>query len=1096
MLFSPWMRTFGIGFLLVLLALELSGQERLVKEEEFEQRKQEVESLPKTPELKRALSFAREEGLSPKRIYPNGRMVAIRRISATGMPEYLGTHNVNAAATLSTDKVLPGAGSGLDLSGEGIVVGVWDGALIRATHQEFGDRVREMNNDGLSGHATHVGGTIGASGVNENARGMAPEALIETYNWTSDIQEMNAAGGKGLLISNHSYGYLVGFEYDSDEERWEWWGDLDISDEEDYKFGYYHPDARSYDQVAYSNPNYLIVKSAGNGRGDGPSGGGEHVVFKNGEWVTSTDERQVNGGADGYDCLAPVSTAKNIMVVGSVGDLPGGVVNPSDPRISGFSAFGPTDDGRIKPDIVGNGEGLLSSYSGSDDDYRSSWGTSMSAPNVSGSMALLQELHFRNYGSYMRSASLRGLILHTASDAGNPGPDYIYGWGVMNTLAAARVVDNTSYDQILENELVDQSETRIRLFGEGLESIRVTLCWTDLPGQVPVPGLNPTDRILVNDLDLRVIRQVDGMEFRPFVLDPVQPSRDATTGDNQLDNVEQVLVERPSSGFYEIIVSHKDALQTGAQEFSLIVSGLSDEFFASGTDTLSSKNGAFLLSSAGEYLPDMDASWLILPENGEAPSLSFSFFETEADQDVLRIYDGSDTTAPLLAAFSGTLAQADTLVEASGSSMLVHFTSNERVQEAGFQAQYCTVAPEGEFVVEGQAFPCAGSEEIYVVSGQEGTAYAWNPPVGWNLLESGLKHVRLEIGTGSGLLEVIPSNRCGTAPSGFLELLAREAAPLLTGFVGDTLLCAGVTGHLEVDSIPGASYQWALPDDWLGSSEGPSIFFIPSLRQGSVKVSAANACSRGDTLEIPILVKTPPAFPQIFSVDDKICQFSTAQFYIQAEQGAWYTWDVEPDWEITGPADADTVLVEVGASSNYMLVTASNECGNTPANRFFLTSELPDTPLLSTKGSAYEGLPEVRVQNATSFSRIQWYLDGQRIESAEATRESYVAYIPGIYSVEVENRDGCLLVQDPAAGIDVRDASHRFAAYSGGGGMLVIHNTLEESVQMTLYDTEAKVHMIRTVAPGRNEIRTGRRGAFVVFIQGPGQVQHTTALVL
>lgn len=168
----------------------------------------------------------------------------------------------------------------------------------------------------VAGHSTHVGGTIGAKGVDSNARGMANEAILESYDWSNDLQEMRQAAAAGLLISNHSYGFIVGFDFDTEEDRWQWWGDTDISEEEDYNFGYYHDEAKAYDEIAYTYPNYLIVKSAGNDRGEGPSPGAEHYVWENGEWVASTMIRQKDGGDNAYECLGPVSTAKNILVVG------------------------------------------------------------------------------------------------------------------------------------------------------------------------------------------------------------------------------------------------------------------------------------------------------------------------------------------------------------------------------------------------------------------------------------------------------------------------------------------------------------------------------------------------------------------------------------------------------------------------------------------------------------------------------------------------------------------------------------------------------------------------------------------------------------
>jgi hypothetical protein len=121
------------------------------------------------------------------------------------------TFNVNAADTTNTDQLQPGGALGLNLTGAGLTVGVWDGGAVRATHQEFTGRV--VSGDGapnLDDHATHVAGTIGASGVNPAAKGMATGVSIRSYDWNNDLAEMTAVASQ-LVASNHSYGLLAGW---------------------------------------------------------------------------------------------------------------------------------------------------------------------------------------------------------------------------------------------------------------------------------------------------------------------------------------------------------------------------------------------------------------------------------------------------------------------------------------------------------------------------------------------------------------------------------------------------------------------------------------------------------------------------------------------------------------------------------------------------------------------------------------------------------------------------------------------------------------------------------------------------------------------
>ena len=94
--------------------------------------------------------------------------------------------NVNAADTTNADQLHSGGGLGLNLTGAGVTIGIWDGGAVHATHQEFqveggGSRVTVVGGGNNSSHATHVAGTIGATGVSPSAKGMAPGISIISY---------------------------------------------------------------------------------------------------------------------------------------------------------------------------------------------------------------------------------------------------------------------------------------------------------------------------------------------------------------------------------------------------------------------------------------------------------------------------------------------------------------------------------------------------------------------------------------------------------------------------------------------------------------------------------------------------------------------------------------------------------------------------------------------------------------------------------------------------------------------------------------------------------------------------------------------------
>ncbi len=523
--------------------------------------------------LQKALEVAEESG-SPIRIeHEDGSIMELQGISESGQLLYYKTGNLDAARTVSTDLVWPLGGLGYTLSGDSMTIHEWDGGGVRTTHQEFTGRVTQQDApSGLSDHATHVAGTIMAAGTVSAAKGMAYEADLDAYDWNDDLIEMATAAGNGMIISNHSYGYILGFYYNSSDGNWYWYGETSISQTEDYRFGFYNDNSVNYDQLALNAPYYLICKSAGNDRGDYTSG--THRVWNGSNWVGSNTNRDPDGGASGYDCVGDIGSAKNILTVGAVNAIPTGYSQPSDVVMSSFSGWGPTDDGRIKPDIVANGVGVFSSLAGSNSSYASWNGTSMSTPSAAGSILLIQQHSKRKRKSYLKAATLKGLIIHTASEAGtDPGPDYQNGWGLLNTAEAVHHITNDSSEQeIIETTLYDGQTYEVDVICDGNNPLWVTISWADQPGTPATPSLDPTNLMLVNDLDLRVIYKDTLTTFSPYVLNPSQPGNAATTGDNFRDNVEQVYIANPSAGTYTIQITHKSSLAS-AQDFSILSTG-------------------------------------------------------------------------------------------------------------------------------------------------------------------------------------------------------------------------------------------------------------------------------------------------------------------------------------------------------------------------------------------------------------------------------------------------------------------------------------------------------------------------------------------
>ena len=564
-----------------LLFLLSAGAFAQLQEEQRSQLLERAEALRQEWRQQRAEAevLARQNGLPVRQEFSSGAVIELQRFEGSH-PIYYITDNDKAAKTTSTDKVWPGGTANLALTGEGIVIGIWDGGGVRLSHQEFTGRATQADNpSGLHWHASHVAGTMMANGVVERARGMANQASLLAHDWNSDDGEMTAQAANGLQLSNHSYGTVTGWRSNArGDGRYGWYGDPNMNSPEDYKFGYYDGGARAWDAIAYNAPYYLILKSAGNDRGDGPATQPDvHWELVNSSWQLSNKVRDIDGGKDGYDCISTKGNAKNILTIGAIDDLPNGYASAEEVRLASFTGFGPTDDGRIKPDLVANGLSLYSATSTSNSAYSISSGTSMSTPNTTGSLALLLHHQKNLHGSsLMRSSTLKALAIHTADEAGSaPGPDYRHGWGVLNTENAAKLMTRdaqSSEASIIEESLLDQyGIVEVPVFSSGRGPLRATICWTDPAGTTPPRRVDPANKILVHDLDLRVISPTGAIHY-PWRMDPANPSAPASRGDNEIDNVEQVFIPLPEEGTYIVQVTHKDSMRFGEQIVSIVVS--------------------------------------------------------------------------------------------------------------------------------------------------------------------------------------------------------------------------------------------------------------------------------------------------------------------------------------------------------------------------------------------------------------------------------------------------------------------------------------------------------------------------------------------
>ena len=423
----------------------------------------------------------------------------------------------------------------LSLTGLGVMLAEWDGGRADGSHLDFGGRIIAGDNASISTHATHVAGTVlgsGASRADRRYRGMAPEAQLVSQLWWQSSSELsgeysNVIGSWGASIATNSWGYSA--------------GDPVSQASCESTMGNYWSVCTTIDNVVRgaAGAPITIVWSAGNERGNAPSYCG---------YIGWT-----------YNTVTPLPTSKNVIAIGAV--------NSNNSSMTSFSSWGPTDDGRIKPDVTApgcqsNGDyGVTSCRPGSG--YTTMCGTSQAAPTAAGVLALMKEQWDNQIGAgTLLPSTMKGILINTATDLGNPGPDYQYGNGNINAVAAVTKI-GIGEPSYLQNEIsTDGIHVYDLTVPGGASKLKVTLVWDD-PG-----GIVSTSQNLKNDLDLVLIDPF-GSEEDPWILDPSRPSNSATRGVDRLNNVETVEINNPTPGLWKAKVTGYN-IPVGPQAYSLV----------------------------------------------------------------------------------------------------------------------------------------------------------------------------------------------------------------------------------------------------------------------------------------------------------------------------------------------------------------------------------------------------------------------------------------------------------------------------------------------------------------------------------------------
>ena len=321
---------------------------------------------------------------------------------------------------------------------------------------------------------------------------------------------------------------------------------------------FYGADAAAYDQSTIDNPHLLYIFSAGN------SG-------------TAKPEDGAYKGLEGFSNLTgSFKQAKNILTVGSV---------DSFYRVASLSSKGPAYDGRIKPELVAYGND----------------GSSGAAAITSGTALAVQSAYQSvHQDSLPPNALVKAIIINSADDVFNAGPDFYSGFGNVNVNNA--VTDALANNFFSDNIHQDETKSFAIHVPANMHNLKITLVWNDAANTANA------FKALVNDLDLSLESINNPIVYQPWVLnihaDETALLSNAVRGRDSLNNVEQITVSKPAEGDYSIHVKGYD-VTAGPQLFYIVYT-----FYPENNFTFISPAGNSHFMPAGKNIFRWDATFI------------------------------------------------------------------------------------------------------------------------------------------------------------------------------------------------------------------------------------------------------------------------------------------------------------------------------------------------------------------------------------------------------------------------------------------------------------------------------------------------------
>ena len=249
-------------------------------------------------------------------------------------------------------------------------------------------------------------------------------------------------------------------------------------------------------------------------------------IFSSGNSGTVASATGAYAGVAGFANLTgSFKMAKNIITVGAT---------DSFHNVVAQSSKGPAYDGRVKPELVAFGID----------------GSSGAAALTSGVALMMQQAYKQLIGILPENALIKAILINSAEDRGTKEVDFANGFGSLDALNAIRTI---SMGRFKQGNITNGSAQMFSIaVPVGIKKLKATLVWND------VPAAPNAMKALINDLDFELINSLSNERWLPWVLNtfphvdslrlPALRKRDS------LNNVEQITVENPAAGNYELIV--------------------------------------------------------------------------------------------------------------------------------------------------------------------------------------------------------------------------------------------------------------------------------------------------------------------------------------------------------------------------------------------------------------------------------------------------------------------------------------------------------------------------------------------------------------